>query len=127
MTLLASTLVVGVTGHRNLRAADVPALHGQVRAFFLDLRARYPALPISVLSSLAEGSDQLVAQVALELGLHVVAPLPVAPELYRDDFEHSATRALFERQLAQVSPLYLPIAPGNDPQAVSRQGPERDQ
>src|SRR6476661_8691333 len=77
MTLLASTLVVGVTGHRNLRAADVPALHGQVRAFFLDLRARYPALPISVLSSLAEGSDQLVAQVALELGLRVVAPLPV--------------------------------------------------
>ena len=127
MTLLASTLVVGVTGHRNLRAADVPALHGQVRAFFLDLRARYPALPISVLSSLAEGSDQLVAQVALELGLHVVAPLPVAPDLYRDDFEHSATRALFERQLAQVSPLYLPIAPGNDAETVSRQGPERDQ
>ena len=127
MTLLASTLVVGVTGHRNLRTAELPALHAQVRAFFLDLQARYPGLPLSVLSSLAEGSDQLVAQVALDLGLRVVAPLPVAPELYRDDFEHSATRALFERQLAQVSPLFLPIAPGADVESVSRPGPARDQ
>ena len=125
--LLAGTLVVGVTGHRNLRTAELPALHEQVRAFFRDLRRRYPSLPISVLSSLAEGSDQLVAQVAIELGLRVIAPLPVAPELYRDDFEHSATRALFERQLMQVSPLFLPIAPGSDAAAVSRPGPARDQ
>jgi hypothetical protein len=125
--LLAGTLVVGVTGHRNLRASDVPALHGQVRAFFLDLHARYPELPISVLSSLAEGSDQLVAQVALELGLRVVAPLPVPPDLYRADFEHSATRALFERQLSQVSPLFLPIAPGSAAADVARPSPARDQ
>ena len=125
--LLAGSLVVGVTGHRNLRAADIPTLHEQVRAFFLDLRSRYPSLPISVLSSLAEGSDQLVAQVALEMGLRVVAPLPVAPELYRADFEHSATRALFERQLARVSPLLLPIAPGSDVAAVAQRGPARDQ
>ena len=34
MPLLASTLVVGVTGHRNLREAEIPRLRAQVRAFF---------------------------------------------------------------------------------------------
>jgi hypothetical protein len=127
MPLLASTLVVGVTGHRNLREADVPRLRAEVRTFFEDLQARYPGLPVSLLSSLAEGSDQLVADVAFELGLRVVAPLPLAVALYRDDFEDGAARELFERQLLRAECLLLPLAPGSDEAAVSRPGPARDQ
>jgi hypothetical protein len=41
------------------------ALRTQVQSFFLDLRSRYPDLPLVLLSSLAEGSDQLAAQVAI--------------------------------------------------------------
>ncbi|WP_159015651.1 DUF4231 domain-containing protein [Cognatiluteimonas profundi] len=127
MPLLASTLVVGVTGHRNLREAEVPRLRAQVRAFFEDLQGRYPGLPVSLLSSLAEGSDQLVADVAFELGLRVIAPLPVTEVMYRDDFEETAALELFERQLQRAERLLLPIAPGNDAAAVSRPGPARDQ
>ena len=85
--LLANSLVIGVTGHRKLRSEDVPALQARVRAFFVDMQARYPELPLVLLSSLAQGSDQLVAQVALDLGLRVIAPLPLPLDLYRADFE----------------------------------------
>src|SRR6476620_4404328 len=108
MTLLATTLVVGVTGHRNLREAEIPRLREQVRAFFEDLRARYPGLPLSLLSSLAEGSDQLVADVAFDLGLRVIAPLPLDEAMYRDDLEESTARALFEQQLQRAQRLPLP-------------------
>lgn len=104
-----TALVVGVTGHRNLREADVDALAAQVRACFLDLRARYPALPLVVLTPLAEGADSLVADVAFELGLRVVAVLPLPVELYRDDFESPANLARFERQLERSEVLVLPL------------------
>ena len=83
-TTTAASLVVGVTGHRNLRESGIPELQGQVRDFFLALQRRFPELPLTLISSLAAGSDQLVAQVGFELGLRVIAPLPISPELYRD-------------------------------------------
>src|SRR5688572_17128760 len=92
-----TSLVVGITGHRNLDASTLPALKAQLRTFFVDLAERYPHLPIVLLSSLAAGSDQLTAEVALDLGLRVVAPLPLPAALYRADFEDPASLATFER------------------------------
>src|SRR5262245_44828459 len=106
-TATQASLVVGVTGHRNLRKEDVPALQEKVRGFLTGLQARYPQLPVVVLSSLAEGGDQLVAQVALDLGLRVIAPLPMPLALYRDDFDDPDSRATFERQCGQVDLLEL--------------------
>ena len=126
MTLLAGTLVVGVTGHRNLRPADVPRLQEQVREFLCALQRRFVGLPVSVLSSLAEGSDQLVAQVALSMGLRVLAPLPMVPELFREDFVEPGAREQFDRQLQQVDVLQLPVSPGNDVDAIAQPGPARD-
>ena len=63
----ATHLLVGITGHRKLHPSAIAPLQAQVRTFFLDLAARYPQLPVVLLSSLAEGSDQLAAQVALDL------------------------------------------------------------
>jgi hypothetical protein len=119
-------LVVGVTGHRNLRPGDLPRVRQQVRRFLSGLRERHPRLPVSVLSSLAEGSDQLVADVALAMGLRVVAPLPMAPELFREDFLEPGARAAFDRQLQQVDVLQLPIFAGNDAGAIAKPGPARD-
>ncbi len=55
-------LTIGVTGHRNLVAAEVPALREQVRAFFEALAREYPGLELQVITPLAEGADRLVAQ-----------------------------------------------------------------
>ncbi len=124
--LLANSLVIGVTGHRKLRSDDIPALQARVRDFLLDLRARYPELPLVLLSSMAQGSDQLVAQVALDLGLRVIAPLPLPLDLYRADFDPPDLQ-LLERQLPQVEVLVLPLGRGSTLQSVAASGLARDQ
>jgi hypothetical protein len=125
--LPASSLIIGVTGHRKLRESDLPALHAQVRDVLQDLQQRYPGLPLVLLSSLAEGSDQLAAQVALELGLRLVAPLPLPAALYREDFDDPATLARFERQLQQAEVLPMPLRHGNRLEDVRHPGHARDQ
>jgi hypothetical protein len=103
-------LVIGVTGHRDLRDEDIPHLEAAVaevfdrlKREFLDpkisrlgrmwrnLRGTAPenvgTTPVILLSSLAEGADQLVARVALEKNIRLLAPLPLPLEEYRRDFE----------------------------------------
>jgi hypothetical protein len=89
-------LVIGVTGHRDLVPAEIPLIKQKVRDVLLDLRKRYSDLPISVISPLAQGADQLVAEVVIELQipLCIVTPMPVAQ--YRRDFEGEALATLEE-------------------------------
>ena len=105
--LLTHSLVVGVTGHRKLREQDLPGIRTQVAAFLQTLQSGYPELPLVLLSSLAEGSDQLAAEVALDMGLRVIAPLPLPLEQYRDDFD-DAGKAQLERILARSDVLVPP-------------------
>ena len=62
-------LVIGVTGHRDLRDQDVAKIEQQVAAVIAELRRDYLGsegeTPIIVLSALAEGADRLVARVAI--------------------------------------------------------------
>jgi hypothetical protein len=84
-------LIIGVTGHRDLRDQDVPRLEREVAAIFEGLRRDYlandPETPVIVLSALAEGADRLVARVALAQGARLIAPLPMPLAEYRRDFE----------------------------------------
>ena len=61
-------LVVGVTSHRNLAASEIEPIRQRVRDFFVQIKRDFPELPLVVLSALAEGGDQLVAQEALAAG-----------------------------------------------------------
>jgi len=69
-------IVLGVTGHRDVRDADLPRLRQAVAAILDAFVRQYRHTPLVLLSSLAQGADQLCAAVALEKGLQVVAPLP---------------------------------------------------
>ena len=66
-------LVIGVTGHRDLRDQDVAKIEQQVAAVIAELRRDYLGsegeTPIIVLSALAEGADRLVARVAIAHGV----------------------------------------------------------
>ncbi len=59
-------LVIGVTGDRDLDGAAWP-IADAVQQHLLQLHNEYPHTPFLVLSSLAEGNDQLVARAALGL------------------------------------------------------------
>ncbi|HEX3837199.1 MAG TPA: hypothetical protein VHW25_09595 [Steroidobacteraceae bacterium] len=102
-------IVVGVTGHRDLRDADLPAYRTLIVAFFEYLQGRYPATPLLVISALAEGADRLVAAIALERGYRFVVPLPLEPQDYERDFPDSVTE--FRALLQRVSPQRVFVWP----------------
>ena len=119
----ALPLVIAVTGHRDLVAAEVPAIRQKVDALLQDLARRYPDRRVSVMSSLAEGADQLVAEVALERRIRLIVTLPMRKDLYLRDFETAEARARFESLCARAAEIYeLPLAKGNTIESVSTPG-----
>jgi len=109
-------LVIGVTGHRDLRDQDLPRLEQEVASVLRRLRQDYldgdPKAPIVVLSALAEGADRLVARVALAQGARLIAPLPMSLAEYRRDFEPGlkpGNIAEFDALLSQA--IAAPVMP----------------
>jgi hypothetical protein len=92
----AAPLVVGVTSHRDLVAAEIEPIRERIRSLLADLSRDFPRMPLAVLSSLAEGGDQLVAEEALRAGVRLVAALPMPRAEYARDFSDAATLARFE-------------------------------
>src|SRR5260370_38471905 len=94
----------------------------------MGLRKRYPATPFCLLSPLAEGAARLVAEVALlpEIGVRLIAPLPMRKAMYEVDFGDPNSRAEFNRLLEQADRWFeIPLVAAAT--AVSHPGPERDQ
>lgn len=82
----ATALVVGVTSHRDLVAEDLPELRQVLTSALTELRNQFPELRLVLLSPLAEGGDLLFAEVGLQLGAHLIVPLPLPLDLYAQDF-----------------------------------------
>ncbi|HSR64562.1 MAG TPA: hypothetical protein VLM17_03015 [Xanthomonadaceae bacterium] len=121
----ATALVLGVTSHRDLRAEEVPPLRRFLDEAIGRLRDAFPGLSLALLSPLAEGGDQLVAEVALAHGARLYVPLPMPVELYLDDFPDAEARARFLALLAQATPIQL-ASPGLDLDRLRTPGPGRD-
>ncbi|MCY7355590.1 MAG: hypothetical protein LH470_11060 [Lysobacter sp.] len=121
----ATALIVGVTSHRDLEAAQVPVLRARLLAVLTELRSQFPALSLVVLSPLAEGGDRLAAEVALEQGARLIVPLPMPADMYAEDFPSPASREQFERLLAQADVVELPV-PSADLEELRKPGPLRD-
>jgi hypothetical protein len=119
-------LVIGVTGHRDLVATELPGLRRRVREFLEDLRARYPDLPLAVMSPLAEGADRMVAEEARTLGIPLIVPLPFPVEIYERDFTTLESLQDFRRLSAGAEIIELPLLPGDTPETLAERGPRRD-
>jgi hypothetical protein len=112
-------LVIGVTGHRDLRRTDFPVYRRRVSELFGALRQQYPGTPLRVISALAEGADRLVAEVALESGCELIAALPLEAGEYERDFPDSIEE--FRALLARIPPqqvFAVPLAEGSTGQSV---------
>jgi hypothetical protein len=123
---IKAPLVIGVTGHRDIRAEDRESLEKSVRDVLLELRGQYGSTPFILLSPLAEGADQLVARVALlpEIGARLIVPLPMPQPMYEPDFSEDSLKE-FNRLLALADQSFeIPLVAHEA--AVSRIGPERD-
>ncbi len=85
---------VGVTGHRYL--AEIDTLRESARRAFEEIEAWFEDRKLTVLSPLAEGADRLVADVGLERGAELVAPLPMPRDSYITDFDTAESRQHFD-------------------------------
>ena len=128
MTRVQAPLVIGVTGHRDLRPQDLDPLEKKVKHIFTGLRDLFPFTPFLVLSPLAEGADRLVARVALlpEVGARLVSPLPMPKRLYEQDFETPESLDEFHQLLERADSWFeLPLVEGEEA-SIAQQGPARD-
>lgn len=120
----AVPFVVAVTGHRDLLAQEIPALRARVRDCLQRLCSDHPGRVVSVMSSLAEGADCLVAEVALELGLSLTVVLPMPRAMYERDFDTDASLRQFASLCAAATDVFeLPIAAGQGDDAGAGQWP----
>ena len=111
--VVRTSLTIGVTSHRNIAPAQVPAVRQLVHAFLGAQRSAWPDLPITVVSALAEGGDQLVAEEALTAGARLVAVLPMERAQYAQDFRGGAEHARFEALCKRAEVIELPLLAGN--------------
>ena len=85
---------IGLTGHRDIHPGAVADIRASLRNELEALRARFAALPVELVTGLAEGADTLATEIALEIGLPVRAVLPMPRALYEADFEGEALSGL---------------------------------
>lgn len=92
-------LLLGITGHRDIHPDDIGVARDVTHGLIVQLGTRYPHTPLVVLSALAEGSDQIVAQVAQANGTPVVCLLPMPLDAYRLTLSTGGARTEFDRLL----------------------------
>jgi len=116
---IAAPLIIGVTGHRDLRDEDIGPLRKKVREVFEELQAKVPSTNFLVLSGLAEGADRLVARVALEFGARLIAPLPMSVAEYEEDFRTHESLDEFRSLRARAEYSFVTNPPSSCASEVS--------
>ena len=120
-------IVIGVAGHRDLRKEDIPHLESAVGNIFKELKDMFPDTPLLVISSLAEGADQLVARVALdEFNAKVIVPLPMPTEEYQKDFSDSESVKEFNDLLDRAQHFTVPPVQGNTLEEIKSNSHQRN-
>lgn len=115
---LPFVLSVGVTGHRaeSLPQGSVERLREQIRAVLLlvadagqsllqkeqDCFARLP-MRLRFISPIADGADQIAAEVALELGWELQVALPFGRAEYRASLANQGARERFDSLMERAS------------------------
>jgi hypothetical protein len=90
----------GISGHRDLVPATLPALRASLETLFRSFCKAYPDRCFQLLSPLAEGADRVGAEVALAHGIKLLVPMPMDQAEYERDFVAPGSLAEFRRLLA---------------------------
>ena len=100
-------MLVGVVGHRDLVPRELPAIRDATVRLLRTLKESQPEVRINLLSAQAEGADLVVADVAQELGIGIIALLPFDEAQCRAELSSDAARAIFDRTMAGAEKLEL--------------------
>jgi hypothetical protein len=122
----STNYLVGVTGHRDLLPEQVPAIRKALAELLRPLPATRPGGRVQLLCSMADGADLLAADVALDLGIEVVALLTFPEDVCRADLLSDEARRIFDRVMPVATRLELPLPRGVTREALGESGPIRD-
>ncbi len=92
--------LIGVTGHRDIAACDIPALRVFIDEQFKAIKSACEGTPVAIMTCLAEGADQLCAEIALANDIPIISILPLEKSELEKDFEGDALvtfNELYER------------------------------
>jgi hypothetical protein len=121
-------LVLGVSGHLDLDPQVVLAVENCLRLTLKKFNDQHPHTPLILLSPLAKGADQVVAEVADEeqIGAKLFVVLPMPQQMYLADFDKPELVDRFYSCFKQRHWLLeLPLLASEEKVAIP--GPERDQ
>ena len=102
---LKNKMYIGVSGHRNLKQAQIDTYKQQIKILLLKLIKDNLEKELIILSALADGADRLVVDVAIELELRYEVYLPMASHVYKKDF---STTSLDEYRRLIRSAISIP-------------------
>jgi hypothetical protein len=118
--------MIGVVGHRDLVPEQIPEIRAAITKLLQRLREDNPDVPIRLLSSMAAGADLLVAEAAAEIGITIIALLPYARRLCREDLESEGDRTAFDRLCDMSDVIELSMPQGAGASDVEHPGESRD-
>ena len=102
-------LKIAVTGHRQIRITD--DLINSINSTLKVLLDQFNESEIYLLSALAEGSDQLVAKLAMQFpGVKLIVPLPLSVDEYLEDFGAEESKQQFLELLKNANEI-IPLTP----------------
>lgn len=121
--------VIGVTGHR-LNKMDIhnDRLRASIEDTLDKIMKQNPNDQLYIMSPLAEGSDRLVARIAMEtFNLGLLVPLPLPYELYMEDFGEDSLDE-FTSLVGNATRYYeLPMRFGNLEELGRRHGNDHNE
>jgi len=118
--------IIGITGHRDILSQCIPTIKDKTRLLFKTILSEFPKESLQVLSPLAEGADQIVAEVGLEYDIPLIAPIPFSRKEYEKDFNPPSIEQ-FTYLLNQARELIeLPLLAGNTKENIKNYTPNRD-
>jgi hypothetical protein len=94
------TVVVGFTGHQDISEEALPLVRGMLGSVLRDFRGE-----VTGLSSLAAGSDQLFAEIALQLSWKLNVVIPCLH--YDETFTDQETLGRFRDLLAKANSIEM--------------------
>jgi hypothetical protein len=101
-------IVVGVTGHRDIKREARDAVRARVHAGLTELKAEF-AGALHMITALADGAHQLVAEVAEGLGVETIVVSPMPLDTHRatvanwEKLDHYWDRAVLKFALPELS------------------------
>ena len=114
-----SECTIGITGHRYLPTHSLSKLTESIKEYYREKADEYGLANVTVLSAVAEGADTLGARLALDEGLRLVIPLPMAAIDYRKDFSGLSVIE-FDRLLTLADEVFVVLPSEQLPNEKSR-------